>query len=149
RDLTDWSLFLARSRLMSKPYPNTSRLEWCFEWATRLLVFYSIADYYAEVELSGGGYIPATPGFWLWSERVITALFIIEYAIRWSMSPNKLRYPLTVLALIDLVAILPYFLGLIVDLRSLKLLRTLRIFRLFKLYRHNRALHTVLRGFGR
>ena len=49
--------------------------------------------------------------------------------------------------MIDLLAILPFYLGLAVDLRSLRLVRTLRILRLFKLYRYNAALQNVMHGF--
>jgi voltage-gated potassium channel len=134
---------------MSHPSNDAAiRGRW-FESAMQLLVVYSIAGYYAEAELSEAGYITAGSGFWLWNERVIACLFSCEYLARWMTAKNRLRYPVSLLAIIDLVAILPFYVGLVVDFRSLKLIRTLRILRLFKLYRHNRALQNVLYGFRR
>jgi voltage-gated potassium channel len=118
-----------------------------FESAVQLLVVYSIACYYLESELTESGYIAAGTTFFLWNERVLAALFTFEYLFRWAHSKRPLRYPFTILALIDLVAVLPFYVELAVDLRSLKLIRTLRILRLFKLYRYNRALQNVMRGF--
>ena len=113
----------------------------------QLLVIYSIACYAAEAELTEAGYIAAGGGFWLWNERVIAGLFTCEYFYRWLTAKHRLRYPFTAMALIDLVAILPFYLSLMVDLRTLRLIRTLRVMRLFKLYRYNTALQNVISGF--
>ncbi len=130
-----------------RPLPEAStNIRW-FESAVQLLIFYSIGCYYAEAELSQSGHIVAGTGFWLWNERLIAGLLCFEYLYRWSRAQNRLRYPFTLLAAIDLIAILPLMVGLIVDLRSLRLIRTLRILRLFKLYRYNTALQNVLHGF--
>ncbi|MCH8327192.1 MAG: ion transporter [Candidatus Marinimicrobia bacterium] len=84
-------------------------------------------------------------------------IFSVEYLLRvWTCTENerysgsimgRLRYILTPMALIDLVAILPFYLPLImpVDLRFLRALRILRIFRLLKFARYSRA----VRIFGR
>ncbi|HEX3725770.1 MAG TPA: ion transporter [Pirellulales bacterium] len=123
-----------------------TRRRW-FESAMQLLVVYSIACYYLETELTEAGYIAADTTFWLWNERVIAALFTGEYLYRWATAANPLRYPFSILALIDMAAILPFYLSLMVDLRTLRLIRTLRVLRLFKLYRYNAALQNVLSGF--
>ena len=118
-----------------------------FESIVQLVIFYSIIGYYLESELSEAGYIVPGSSFFLWNERIVAILFSIEYLFRWIHSKNRLRYPFTLLAIIDLLAIVPFFATLVVDLRPLKLIRTLRILRLFKLYRYNTALQTVLHGF--
>ena len=80
------------------------------------------------------------------------AIFTFEYGLRlWTCvlipgheSPllGRIRFALTPLALIDLMAILPFFLSMILpyDLRSIRLLRLIRLFRLFKLVRYSRSL---------
>ena len=86
------------------------RWRW-FESAMQLLVIYSIACYAAEAELTEAGYIPAGSAFWLWNERVIAGLFTCEYLYRWLTAKNRLRYPFTMMAVIDLLAILPFYLA--------------------------------------
>jgi voltage-gated potassium channel len=81
----------------------------------------------------------------MWSERVIAGVFTIEYIIRWLRS-RKWSYPLTATALIDLLAVLPFYVGFIVDLRVLRLVRTLRMLRLFKLHRYSAALRNFMKS---
>ncbi len=118
-----------------------------FELLAQAVIFYSIVSYFAESELGTAGYSLETSEFFHSSERIVGAFFVVEYLYRWAIAKNRLRYPFTVLAVIDLLAVLPFFLVLAVDLRSLKLIRTLRILRLLKLYRYNSALYKVLYGF--
>ncbi len=133
---------------MSNRPEAASHARW-LELAAQLLIFYSIGAYFVETEFSEAGYWKSGTGFWLWNERIIATLFTIEYFYRWARDKNPLRHPFTLLALIDLAAILPFYVGLAVDLRALRLVRTLRILRLLKLYRYNTALQNVLHGFRR
>jgi voltage-gated potassium channel len=119
------------------------------ELASQLLVVYSIAVFYMEAELSARESPRAAHGFWLWNERLVVALFSFEYLLRWARAENRWRYPLTPLAVIDLLAIGPSLVGLTVNLRSLKLMRLLPLLWMFKLYRYHRALHNVVAGFRR
>jgi hypothetical protein len=48
-----------------------------------------------------------------------------------------------------LLAILPFYVGGLVDLRTLRLLRVLRILRLFKLYRYTNAIQSIGNAFTR
>lgn len=84
------------------------------------------------------------------------ALFTIEYALRlWTavevpflsrMQPWRARLSFAgrPLMLIDLLAILPFYLSLIIPI-DLRALRILRLIRFFKLSRYSPALHTLLR----
>lgn len=78
-------------------------------------------------------------------------MFTVEYILRaWSStfsesyrSPvtGRLRYMLTPLAVIDLLAIVPFYLPFLgVDLRSFRALRLFRIVRIFKLGRYSTAM---------
>ncbi|MFN3232612.1 MAG: cyclic nucleotide-gated ion channel [Alphaproteobacteria bacterium] len=90
---------------------------------------------------------------WFWTFEVLTVIvFSIEYAVRvWVSVDNihyprnrpiraRLRYMVSPYALIDLAAILPFFLSLYVDLR---VLRVFRLLRLLKLIRYSPALNTL------
>ena len=60
------------------------------------------------------------------SEVVVVILFTIEYVTCWFLSENRRRYPLRPMNIIDLLAILPFYLSLgtsFAVLRSLRLLR--------------------------
>jgi len=95
------------------------------------------------------------PAFFHWFELISVALFSIEYVLRiWTITENprfsrpvlgRIRYAFTFLAIIDLLAILPAFLPLLipVDLRFLRLLRLFRMLRVFKLGRYSRAMKLI------
>ncbi len=83
-------------------------------------------------------------------------VFTLEYILRiWTATLNpdfaarikgRLKYAFTPLALVDLLAILPFFLPFVgVDLRLLRVLRIFRIFRLFKIARYVSALAIINR----
>ncbi len=76
-----------------------------------------------------------------WSEVAIVGLFTIEYGLRVGTSPGKLRYMLSFHGLVDLAAIVPFYLTLgSVDLRTLRVLQLFRIVRILKLSRHSEAM---------
>lgn len=88
-------------------------------------------------------------------ELASVALFTLEYLLRlWSCTERpayrgpllgRLRFVLTPLALIDLVAIGPFFLRMFfsVDLRVLRALRLFRLMRIMKLGRYSKAMQLM------
>ncbi len=101
--------------------------------------------------------IDAEWGPWLRAfEYVSIAVFTIEYALRlWtavevpmlSRLPSwqaRLKYAKRPTLIIDLLAILPFYLGSIVGL-DLRALRVFRLIRFLKLTRYSPAIHTLLR----
>lgn len=70
-------------------------------------------------------------------EWVFTILFTIEYILRLTTVKQPLKYALSFYGIVDLLSILPTFLGLyFVDgssLRAIRVLRLLRVFRVLKL----------------
>lgn len=78
-------------------------------------------------------------------EIFCVVIFTIEYVARIYIAEKKLKFVFSFFGLIDLLAILPFYLSFGLDLRSLRLLRMFRLFRLLKLARYNRA----MRHFGR
>jgi voltage-gated potassium channel len=77
-------------------------------------------------------------------DLIIIGIFTIEYFIRWYIAPNRWRYPFTLMALIDLAVILPFYLSHVFDLRTLRLIRVIRMLQLLKIYRYNRAMQSFL-----
>ncbi len=92
--------------------------------------------------------------FWYF-EIFSVAIFTIEYLARVWSSPDlmevhdsspikgRLKYMLSPMALIDLIAILPFYLSLHLAI-DLRFLRVLRMLRLFKLTRYSPALSALL-----
>ena len=73
------------------------------------------------------------------------AIFTIEYLLRVWTAPHKLRYIFSFMGIIDLCAILPFYLLFVVnvDLRVLRILRLFRLLRVLKLTRYNNSLKLI------
>ena len=73
-------------------------------------------------------------------EWVFTILFTIEYLLRLYCSPNPKAYATSFYGIVDLLAILPTYISLLIPSASLlliiRLLRVLRIFRILKLLKY-------------
>ncbi|MCD6174807.1 MAG: ion transporter [Planctomycetes bacterium] len=80
-------------------------------------------------------------------EWVFTVLFTIEYILRMVCVPSKRRYATSFFGVVDLLAVLPTYLGLFVRgvsyLKVIRILRVLRIFRVLKLGNHMRQADTL------
>jgi voltage-gated potassium channel len=88
-------------------------------------------------------------------ELVSVVIFSIEYVLRLWIAPldpryakpfwGRLRYAVSFMAVIDLLAILPALLPIFftVDLRIIRFLRILRLFRLFKMTRYVASLDSL------
>ena len=74
------------------------------------------------------------------SEVVVTILFTVEYGMRIVASDRKTDYIFSFHGVVDLVAVLPFYLSLGVDLRAVRAFRLFRIFRMLKLTRHSIAM---------
>ncbi len=81
-------------------------------------------------------------------EAVTVILFTIEYLMRVYVADHRLTYMFSFYGIVDLLAILPFYLTLGIDMRSLRTLRLLRLFRLFKLVRYNKAIERFVRAFS-
>ncbi|MEN8226515.1 MAG: ion transporter [Bacteroidota bacterium] len=73
-------------------------------------------------------------------EWIFTIAFTLEYLLRIYSAPRPLKYMTSFYGIIDLLAILPTYFGLIFDqstfLLTIRALRLLRMFRIFKLGRY-------------
>lgn len=80
-------------------------------------------------------------------ELVTVAVFSIEYLARLWVARSRWRYALSIMGLVDLVAILPFFLASQLDLKAVRIVRGFRVLRILKLARYSRALHRLRRAF--
>lgn len=89
---------------------------------------------------------------WLWFrlEWGFTLLFTLEYIVRLYCSPKRLRYAISFYGIVDLLAILPTYIGLLFPATSylmiVRLLRVLRIFRILKLYRYLKEANVLIQA---
>ena len=85
-----------------------------------------------------------------WFEIFTVTLFSIEYLMRIWIAKRKLSFIFSFFGIIDLLAILPFFLatGLNLDLRSIRALRLFRLVRLLKLARYSKAMQRFHRALG-
>ena len=84
-------------------------------------------------------------GFFHWVEVVSVAIFTVEYVLRFWASPEdpkypgsirgRLRFACSAMAIIDLLAILPFYLASVFTGVDLRFIRILRLFRLLRLFR--------------
>lgn len=73
-------------------------------------------------------------------ELITVAIFTIEYISRVAVADRKLKFIFSFFGLVDLFAILPFYLTTAIDLRAIRILRLLRLFRAFKLFRYSKAI---------
>ncbi len=68
-------------------------------------------------------------------EQFVLWTFTAEYVLRFLAAPNKLKFFLNKLNIVDLLAIVPFYFGInVFYLRLFRLLRLLRMFRFLKIY---------------
>lgn len=84
---------------------------------------------------------PATIRLLRYLEIAVVSIFSVEYLLRLFVSENRIKYIFSFWGLIDLFAILPFYLSSGIDLRSIRIIRMLRLFRTFKLFRYNAAIN--------
>lgn len=133
--------------------------------STPALVFYYVTGFFIAVSVMANvietvpcGVIPGTESNPPCGERyeiiffcVDTAcvmIFTTEYFLRLFAAPDRCRFMRSVMCVIDVVAIFPYYIGLgITDNKDLSgaftTLRVFRVFRIFKFSRHSQGLRIL------
>ena len=88
-------------------------------------------------------------------DTVCVGFFTLEYIARLVTCPNRLKFVINKMSIIDLLAILPYYIDLLLTMLSsdarlginaLVVLRVLRILRIFKLLRHSKRLKQLIQS---
>jgi len=85
-------------------------------------------------------------------EWIITGIFSIEYILRIISVKKPLKYIFSFYGLIDLISLLPTYLGLfmlsdsISSIKTIRTIRLLRVFRILKLFRYVKEANTLKRA---
>ena len=111
-----------------------------FDLCVQLLVLVSVVTFTLETlpDLS------ATQQLILrYAEALLIGMFTAEYFVRLWVAKVRMNFVLSFYGVIDLVAILPFYLAAGIDLRALRAVRFLRLFRLLKLARYSQALNRL------
>ena len=109
-------------------------------WAIGLSVLAVILESVASIRQDYGSALRV-------AEWVFTILFTVEYVLRLTSVERPVRYALSFFGVVDVLAILPTYLSLIVGgaqtLLVVRALRLLRLFRVFKLGRYTGQVQTL------
>ncbi|CAF4801147.1 unnamed protein product, partial [Rotaria sp. Silwood1] len=75
-------------------------------------------------------------------------IFTVEYFLRLYAAPDRLKFVRSVMSVIDVVAIMPYYIGLFMHQKgevsgAFVTLRVFRVFRIFKFSRHSQGLRVL------
>lgn len=131
----------------------------CINRLVNLVLIILIVSNVAAVMLETVDSIAVQWGRWFrLFEGISVAVFTAEYVLRiWSATADprfagpiagRLRFALQPLAIIDLLAVLPFYLAAVpLDLRTLRALRLLRLARTLKIGRYSESLQTLGRVF--
>lgn len=114
-----------------------------FIWCITGLILFSVVCFSVETI---PGLSEQTMMLLRYSEIIVVSLFTLEYVARIVLSERPIKFIFSFYGLIDLIAILPFYLAFAMDLRSLRLFRLMRLARLLKLARYNSAMQRFARA---
>lgn len=117
---------------------NTTKKGRCFDYFIQSLIFLSLVSFSLDTLPSLSINLRQfLDGFEIFS----IIIFSVEYLLRVYVSKKPLKYIFSFYGLIDIIAILPFYLNTFLDLRFLRAFRVFRVFRALKLMRYNKALN--------
>ncbi len=114
-----------------------------FDLAIQTLIVLSIVMFCIETlpDLNEG-----VRQFLRYGEVVIVLIFTVEYLARIAAARQKLKYVFSFFGIVDLLAILPFYLMSGIDLRSVRIFRLLRLLRMLKLLRYSQTIARLSRA---
>ncbi|SNS32750.1 voltage-gated potassium channel [Belliella buryatensis] len=144
------SLFPSKSRLAHIVFEHDDKSSKTFDVVLLIAILLSviivILDSVAELRYNYGHIFYAL-------EWAFTIVFTVEYALRLWLSKRKIGYVLSFYGLVDLLAIVPTYLSLVVlntqflvVIRSLRLLRVIRVLKLGRFLKDAEFLSEALRA---
>ncbi len=123
---------------------NNTKSGRTFDLSIQALIIISLVSFSIETLPN---LAPSHKHFLRYIEVFTVVIFSIEYVLRIVVADKKLHLIFSFYGIIDLLAILPFYLSTGVDLRSIRILRLLRLFRAFKLFRYSRAIQRFYKAF--
>jgi voltage-gated potassium channel len=142
---SDSDLYIATSMNLKQLVEDTdTRSGKVFNLTIQALILVSLVTFSIET-------LPGLSGnaqYWLFVVEVLTvSIFTIEYGLRILVADDRLKFIRSFYGLVDLVAILPFYVSTGIDLRAVRVLRVFRVFRIFKLLRYTKALDSFKKAF--
>tara|TARA_B100000963_G_scaffold281905_1_gene250468 strand:+ start:317 stop:1024 length:708 start_codon:yes stop_codon:yes gene_type:complete len=80
-------------------------------------------------------------------ELFTVIVFSVELLLRLILTKPPFKYIISFFGIVDILAVLPFYLSTGVDLRSIRIFRLFRLFRIFKLLKYNSAIDRLLFAF--
>jgi voltage-gated potassium channel len=115
-----------------------------FQITVQLLIGFSLVTFSIETLPN----LSPSLRWWLWVAEVATvAIFTLEYLLRLYVADKRFGYVFSFFGLVDLLAILPFYISTGIDLRAIRAFRLVRMFRLLKLARYSKAIQRFHRAF--
>ena len=130
-------------------HPDSALIASLFYYITGFFIAVSVTSTVIETIKCKGGRTcgEAFKDVFLGIESVCVIVFTVEYTARLYAAPNRCRFVRGVLSIIDVVAILPFYVGLFVPKTTISgafvTLRVFRVFRVFKFSRHSKGLRIL------
>ncbi|MGC6524925.1 MAG: ion transporter [Flavobacteriaceae bacterium] len=81
-------------------------------------------------------------------EFITIVIFSIELLLRLILTSPPFKYLFSFYGIIDLIAVIPFYLSVGVDLRSVRIFRLFRLFRIFKLFKYSSAIDRLNSAFS-
>ena len=127
-----------KKRLWDIIEDNTTKKGKYFDYFIQALIFLSLVSFSLDTlpNLS-----EEVRQFLSYFEVFSIIIFSAEYLLRVYVSKKPYKYIFSFYGLIDIIAILPFYLNTFLDLRFLRAFRVFRVFRALKLMRYNKALN--------
>lgn len=129
---------MKKSQLKTIIEDNTTRSGRVFDYFIQILILISLVTFTIETTTLNQGTLKSIIYYF---EIVCVMIFTSEYLLRVWLADKPIKYIFSFYGVVDLLAILPFFIGSAMDLRALRVFRVFRVFRSLKLIRYNSALH--------
>jgi len=123
-----------KKKLRSLIEDNTTRNGKLFDYFIQVIILISLISFAIETLPNNS---EETKKVLFLIELISVIIFSVEYLLRVYSAKSPLKYIFSFFGIIDLLAILPFYLKFAIDLRAL---RVFRVFRALKLIRYNKAL---------
>ncbi len=81
-------------------------------------------------------------------EMITVGIFTIEYILRLAVAEKRSEFVFSFYGIVDLLAILPFYIASGLDLRAIRIFRLLRLLRILKLVKYNAAISRFRRALG-
>ncbi|MEI8633334.1 ion transporter [Vibrio sp. PP-XX7] len=123
---------------------SNSKLGRCFDSFIQCMIVLSLISFSVETIPSIS---PELRKYLAQFEVFSVVIFTLEYMARVICADEKKKFILFIFGMIDLLAILPFYLSAGLDLRTLRTFRLLRVVRILKLARYSAATRRFYRAF--